>query len=102
VNNVVAIVNSTAEYHQFLDRRRTNVRFKGGLIGYNAKMTTEYVDRDTDITWVGEHDRKLTQDEMRIAAKLYTALLDQYHIDLPSKRVTFNARGFPDKPLEIP
>ena len=65
-------------------------------------MTTEYVDSDTDITWVGEHDRELTQDEMRIAAKLYTAFLDEYDIALPSKRVTFNARGFPEKPLEMP
>ena len=62
VNNIIAIVNSTAEYHQFPDRRRTNVRFKGGLIGYNAKMTTEYVDPDTDVPGVGGHDRKLTQN----------------------------------------
>jgi hypothetical protein len=65
-------------------------------------MITEYTDPDTGITWAGEHDRKLTVDEMRIAAKLFSAFFAEHHIDIPSKRVTFNARGFPDEPLEMP
>lgn len=65
-------------------------------------MTTDYIDPDTQITWVGEHDRGLTEDEMRIAAKLIGAFLEQHKIPIPSKRVIFNARGFPESPLEMP
>lgn len=65
-------------------------------------MITEYTDTDTGITWVGEHDRKLTPDEMRIASKLISAFLEQHKIPMPSKRIVFNARGFPESPIEMP
>jgi hypothetical protein len=65
-------------------------------------MTTDYIDPDTQITWVGEHDRELTQEEMRIAAKLFSAFFEQNNIPISSKRVTFNARGFGESPLEMP